>query len=491
MTRLKTYLFTRIDNSALIVFRVFFGFLITLQAWGEIATGKGRKIFVDPEFTFNFIGFDFLQTFPGTGPQMYAWMAIMGIFGVMIMLGYKYRIAIIGYAVMWSTTYFMQKSGYNNHYYLMMLLLWIMAIFPAHTSFSIDARQNPSIRDLSMPRWVTVFIIAQLWIVYTYASVAKFYPDWLDATVPQILMRSRKDYWLVGGLLQERFIHWIISYVGILFDGLIIPLLLWKRTRKWAFRISIFFHLFNSIVFQIGIFPYLSLAFTVFFYDPKYIHKIFLRRWKPFFNPSKGNNAPSEIPKVEDQKIKIPTYANGLLGLFIIYLVIQIVLPVRQHFIEDNVLWTEEAHRLSWRMMLRTKSGSITFTIEDKETCKRTAVKLDDYLSKTQQRNVRTKPDMIWQFVQRLKKEQVALGNDVAIYARCRVRINGRPSKSLIDPKVDLASVDWDWWDHNEWILPSDGYLEKKSPSIENFRKRKERAKKAKETKAPMKVEVE
>lgn len=495
MRRLTAYLFTRIDNSALIVFRVFFGFLITLQAWGEIVTGKGRKIFVDPDFTFNFIGFDFLQTFPGTGPQMYAWMVVMGIFGVMIMLGYKYRLAIIGYAIMWSTTYFMQKSGYNNHYYLMMLLLWIMAIFPANTSFSIDAKHNPSIRDLSMPRWVTVFIIAQLWVVYTYASVAKFYPDWLDATVPQILMYSRKDYWLVGDLLQERFIHYIIAYVGILFDGLIIPLLLWKRTRKWAFRISIFFHLFNSIVFQIGIFPYLSLAFTVFFYDPKYIHKIFLSKWKAFYNPTSAPAFSLENRKLERQDDKIPTYANGLLIFFMVYFIIQIALPVRQYFIEDNVLWTEEAHRLSWRMMLRTKTGSITFVIEDKQTCKRTIVQLDDYLSKTQQRNVRTKPDMIWQFAQRLKREQEALGNDVAIYANCRVRINGRPSKSLIDPEVDLGSVDWDWWNHNEWILPSEDYLQKKSPSIEKFRERKERAKKAKKSdeieqaKAPIEIQ--
>lgn len=490
MTNLKKYLFTSIDNSALIVFRVFFGFLITLQAWGEIVTGKGRKIFVDPDFTFNFIGFDFLQTFPGTGPQMYGWMVVMGIFGVMIMLGYKYRIAIIGYAIMWSTVYFMQKSAYNNHYYLMMLLLWIMAIFPAHRAFSLDAKFNPSIRATTMPRWVTVVIIVQLWIVYTYASIAKFYPDWLDATVPQILMWSRRDYWLIGDLLQERSIHWIISYVGILFDGLIIPLLLWKRTRKWAFRISIFFHLFNSIVFQIGIFPYLSLAFTVFFYDPKYIGKLFLARFRPSLEQDEIVTAEHlETSQLRNQSPNIPTWGTSFIVVLLIYFIIQIALPLRQHFIEDNVLWTEEGHRLSWRMMLRSKGGNVTFTIEDKETCKRTTVNQDEYLSKTQKRNVRSKPDVIWQFAQILKKEQAELGNDVAVYARCSIKVNGRKSKKLIDHTVDLASVEWDWWNHNEWVLPSDGYLEEKSPSIENFKKRKEREEKAKVTKAPMKVE--
>lgn len=463
---LRNYLFTRIDNSALIVFRVFFGFLITCEAWGALATGWVRRILVKPEFTFNFIGFDFLQTFPGPGPQMYGWFAVMGIFGVMVMLGYKYRMAIIGYAIMWTMVYLMQKTAYNNHYYLLMLLLWIMALLPANAAFSLDARFRESIRSFSMPRWVTVCIILQLWIVYTYASIAKLYPDWLDATVPQILMRGRRDYRIVGDLLQERWVHWTISYVGILFDGLIIPLLLWKRTRRWAFFISIFFHLFNSVVFQIGIFPYMSLAFCVFFFDTKTIHSLFLRSWKPYYT----GKSETDVDSVKNRSTSsIPKYGNYILYGFGLYFVIQALLPLRQHVIKDNVLWTEEGHRLSWRMMLRSKSGKVAFTMIDKATGKERILDYKKYLTVNQQRNIRSKPDIIWQFAQYVKREQQALGKDVAIYVNCRVRVNGRPSKLLIDPKVDLASVAWDPVHHNEWVLPSDGYLDKKSPSVEKY----------------------
>ena len=59
--KVNQFLFSRIDNSPLVVFRVFFGLLIMLEAWGAIATGWVKRIFVDPEFTFNFIGFDFLK----------------------------------------------------------------------------------------------------------------------------------------------------------------------------------------------------------------------------------------------------------------------------------------------------------------------------------------------------------------------------------------------------------------------------------------------
>jgi len=485
MEKLNNYLFTRIDNSALIVFRVFFGFLITCEAWGGLATGWVRRILVKPDFTFNFIGFDFLQTFPGPGPQMYVWFAIMGAFGVMIMLGFKYRVAIIGYAIMWSTVYFMQKTSYNNHYYLLMLLLWIMALLPANKAFSLDARFRKSIRDISMPRWVTLIIILQLWIVYSYASIAKLYPDWLDATVPQILMRGRADYYIVGDLLQERWVHWVISYVGILFDGLIIPLLLWKRTRKWAFFISIFFHLFNSVVFQIGIFPYMSLAFCAFFFETKTIHKLFLKRWKQHYD--KDSVVSGDSIEQEKPRLILPKYKNAFLTIFIIYFIVQIALPLRQHFITDNVLWTEEGHRLSWRMMLRSKGGTVSFRIENKndtvksKTGKRRRLDYKEYLTKNQQRNIRSKPDIIWQFAQHVKRQEAALGNDVAIYARCRVRVNGRKSKDLIDREVDLASVSWDWFKHNSWVLPSDGYLDEKSPSVENYAKRKEREAKKQE----------
>lgn len=442
---LNTWAFKRVDNSALVLFRIIFGLLITAEAWGAIATGWVRRTLVEPQFTFNFIGFDFLQSFPGTGPQMYVWFGIMGCFGVLVMLGYKYRIGIIGYAIMWSMVYLMQKTSYNNHYYLLMLLLWIMAFLPANKALSLDAKFNPNLRENSMPAWVAIFIIAQLWIVYTYAAVAKLYPDWLDGTVPKILMSARKDYWLIGDWLQLPWTHSAITYVGIIFDGLIIPALLWKKTRKWAFGISIFFHLFNSVVFLIGIFPYMSLAFTLFFFPTKTIHNLFVRHRKEYY---------------QGDEVRLPNTKNIGLTIAISFLIIQFALPLRHHFITDNVLWTEEGHRLSWRMMLRTKSGSIGFSVVDKATKKRTVVRLKDYLTRKQMRTIQTKPDVIWQFAQRLKKEYAAQGVEIEVYASCNIKVNGRKFKRLIDPKADLAAVSWNYFRHSEWLLDSEEYLE-------------------------------
>ncbi len=434
---LNKFLFKHIDNSALVVFRIIFGLLITLEAFGAIATGWVRQVLIEPNFTFSFIGFEWLQPLPGNG--MYYYFAVMGVFGIMLMIGYKYRLAAIAYTIMWAGVYFMQKSAYNNHYYLMLLLLGFMSVLPANRWFSLDAKLNPEIKNPSMPRWCALVIILQVWIVYTYASVAKLYPDWLDASMAQVLMSGKAHYWLIGDLLQQTWVHWSIAYTGILFDLLIVPLLLWKRTRMFGFVISIFFHLFNSIVFQIGIFPYMSIAFALFFFTPKTVQRRFLPK-KDFYD--KG-------------EVIVPGYKKVLVSLFSIYFVIQIALPVRHWFIEENVLWTEEGHRLSWRMMLRSKSGTVTVTVKDKKTGFEHKVNVYDELTPKQRRGLATKPDYMWQYAQRLKKRYAAKGQDVAVYFDARVSVNRRPLAPFIDPERDLAAEKWSHFKHHDWILPA------------------------------------
>ncbi|WP_452219732.1 HTTM domain-containing protein [Lacinutrix salivirga] len=434
---INNLLFKHIDNSALIVFRVIFGLLCFLESVGAIFTGWIKRTLIDPEFTFNFIGLDFLQPLPGN--WMYVYYAIMGFFGLLIMVGYKYRLSMLTFTIMWSATYFMQKASYNNHYYLLILLSAIMVILPAHKYASIDAKLNPSISSISMPNWCRLVFILQLFILYTYASIAKMYPDWIDLTVPELLMKGKINYPIIGGVLQYKFMHYLIAYGGILFDGLIIPLLLFKPTRKYAFFASIFFHLFNSIVFQVGVFPYLSLAFCVFFFEPEKIRSIFLKR-KPLYTK---------------KEILIPNYKPVLLTIGTLYFIIQIALPLRHYFIKDNVLWTEEGHRLSWRMMLRSKSGSTTYKLVNHTKGTTKAVNLNDYLSKKQVRLASVKPDVMWQFSQRLKQKYAKQGDSISVFINAKISVNGKPYKQLTNPKIDIANTTWEPFKHSNWLLPS------------------------------------
>lgn len=434
---LNKFLFKHIDNTGLVLWRVAFGLLIAIEGYGAIATGWVKRTLVDPDFTFNFIGFEFLQPLPGDG--MYWYFALMGTFGVLVMLGYKYRFSMFCYAVMWSCVYLMQKTSYNNHYYLMMLLCWIMVFLPAHRWFSLDAYFDKKIKSPSMPRWVSLFVILKIWIVYTYASIAKWYPDWLDTTVSALFMKGKIDYWAIGPFLQLDWVHWCIAYVGILFDLLIVPALLYKRTRLLAFCISIFFHLFNSIVFQIGIFPYMSMAFAFFFFSSEMLQRRFLPKKKHY----------------DLGEIKVPKYRNVLIAVASIYFAFMILLPLRHWTFTDDVLWTEEGHRLSWRMMLRTRSAILTVYTKEKGDTDKKKYDYKKLLSKKQKRSVKSKPDLIWQLAQRVKAEEAKEGRDVEVFVKSKVKINGGGYYPFIDPKVDLANEPWKHFEHHDWILPS------------------------------------
>lgn len=435
---LNRLLFQRIDNSSLIIFRIFFGILISLECFGAIATGWVNRNLIAPKFKFPFIDFDFLQPLPGNG--MYFYFGLMGLMGICIALGFKYRASMITFTTMWTATYLMQKTAYNNHYYLLILISLIMCFFPAEKSRSIDVKLNSKIESNAMYAYIKWIVVLQLFIVYTYASIAKIYGDWLDFSTIAVLMHSKRNYWLVGDILQEPWIHTVIGSVGILFDLLIVPALLWKPTRKAAFFLSLFFHLFNSIIFQIGIFPYLSIAFSVFFFEPETIRKIFFK---------------SKI-QLTTSKVIIPNYKNSLLIVAAVYFLTQLLLPVRHYTFEDDVLWTEEGHRMSWRMMLRSRQGKGRYKVVDKNTEEVFVINPKDYVSRSQERKIFAYPDFAWQFAQYLKKEFKEENRDVSVYLEnSKISINRKPYEPFIDSKTDLAAETWYRTKHHSWILPS------------------------------------
>ena len=427
-------LFKAIDNSPLIVFRIFFGFLVACESFGAILTGWVKRVLIDPQVTFSFIGFEWLKPLPGFG--MYFYFIAMGVFGLAIMLGYRYRIAIISYTILWAGAYFMQKTAYNNHYYLLLLISFLMIFLPSNSYASLDVRQNRIKEENTMPYWISLLFIIQVAIVYVFASIAKFYPDWLDGTFTRNLLADSTNVITLKKLFLQKWFYLFIAYMGIIFDLLIVPLLLFKKTRMLALLASLTFHLFNAIFLEIGIFPFFALTFVLFFYEPETIRSVFLRR-KTSIETDNGHSN---------------YYGKKIVYFLIIpYLIIQLLLPLRHHFIEGDVLWTEEGHRLSWRMMLRERNGFIHIRIKDLKTGEESLYDYRKNLTDKQIQNLATKPDFIWQYCQYIKKE--FKGKEIAIFIDCKNSINRKEYKTLIDPKFDMAKAKWDYFRHNEWLL--------------------------------------
>ena len=144
-------------------------------------------------------------------------------------------------------------------------------------------------------------------------------------------------------------------------------------------------------------------------------------------------------------------------GAIAIYLAIQILVPLRHLVYPGNVSWTEEGHRFAWHMKLRSKSGEIRFFMTNPLTGATQEIDPHIYLTPLQVSKMAFHPDMILQFSHLLADELSASGESRSEVRVCAVvTLNGRPPQLLIDPTIDLASVE-----HSlapaSWILPLDG----------------------------------
>lgn len=427
---MRKWLTETIDNSGLVIFRILLGLLIVGESFGAIFLGWIEAVFIQSKFTFSFIGFEFLQFLHGE--KMYTYFFVMGILGFLIAFGLFYRFAITAFTIMWTAVYLIQKESYNNHYYFLILICFIMIFLPANGKLSLDAKIFPKIKQSKIPRWMPYLLIFQLAILYFFAAIAKLYPDWLNGTFSKILLNGITQRPFLLEIFNQKWFLLLYAYAGIGFDFLVVPALLWKKTRKLAILASLGFHLFNAYTLRIGIFPFLALSFIVLFYD-----SIPLK----FLNISSENLSERKINK------------KAFLYIFIPFFIVQIILPLRHFAIKGDVLFTEEGHRLAWRMMLRERKGILKIKVVDKKTKQFYYYNYTSDLTPKQATLTSNAPDFIWQFCQRIKKQAA---KPVSIYVTAYVSINRRPYLQLIDDKTDLAAATFDYFGHNEWILLQD-----------------------------------
>ena len=365
---------------------------------------------------------------------MYFYYALMGVLGLMIMVGLRYRYSLGLFTIMWWGTYLMQKTSYNNHYYLLILLCILMMLVPAHKNASFDAQNNNTTRADSCPRWCYEIFKWQLLIVYIYAALAKLYPGWIEGDFISLAFKNKDHFPIIGDALQLPWLQKIVVIGGFLFDLTIIPIMYWAKTKKFGLYLSIAFHLFNSIVFGIGIFPYLMIASTLLFFNTS--------GWQ------------AKIPGYHSTRYGKPQTPIILWPVLILYFIIQLWLPVRHYFIPGDVFKTEEGHRMAWRMMLRSKSGYAEFTVVDKYTGKNWKVLPSSFLTSKQSYKLGGRPDMIWQFSQYLARHYAEQGFDnLEIYANARGYLNNSMIDPLVDPEVDLLSQSWNRFGHNPWVI--------------------------------------
>jgi hypothetical protein len=129
-------------------------------------------------------------------------------------------------------------------------------------------------------------------------------------------------------------------------------------------------------------------------------------------------------------------------------------MPIRHFFIKGDVTWTDEGHKMAWRMMLRDKRGFAFFEIVNIRTGEMRIEQPAQRLPERQAIDIPGSPELCWQYAQYLKKLYTGLGQKVKIFVNSEVSLNGRLPQPLIDTSVDLAATPWQSLTHKPWILP-------------------------------------
>jgi hypothetical protein len=437
--------FQRVTPAApLSLFRIGFGLLLlagTVRFW---LNGWIEELYINPTFYFPYYGFEFVKPL---GRYTYLLFLVCGGSALLVSLGLFYRWAAVSLFLSFTYIELIDKTTYLNHYYFISLICLMLIFLPAHRYFSLDSLRRPDLNADRIPAWMLNSIRLFVAFLYVFAGIAKLNSDWLLEALPlRIWLPARNDFPVVGQLFNYPWVAYLFSWFGCLYD-LSIPFLLWNRpTRPWAFATVVVFHGLTALLFPIGMFPYVMIV-TALIYFPSDFHQRILRKASTIFRLSSEFLSPHSVYRPK------PFTNTALLALFSVFFLIQLTLPFRYLLYPDELFWTEQGYRFSWRVMLMEKAGYAQFTVRD-ASGKKIIVNNEKFLTPLQEKMMSTQPDMMVQYARHLRDYYAQRGFvSPRVYADTYVALNGRMGQPLVDPTVDLAQQS-DNFSPKSWLLP-------------------------------------
>ena len=420
-------LFEPVDIASLVYFRIAFAAILLWEGFRYFNNNWIEDLFIKPAFHFSYFGFEWVELPPGNG--LYFVFAGLGVLLLCILIGLGYRVATALFFLGYCYVVLQEEALYLNHFYLIGILILMLVFVPAPRAFSVAARRRPGQRSQTAPAWTLWMLRVQIGIVYFFGGVAKLNADWLAGEPMRKWLAAETGFPLIGRFFTEEWMVYGFVWGGLALDLFIVPAMLWKRTRIPAFAGVTLFHLMNSQLFGIGIFPWLMIAANLLFLPPDWPRRLVGRARQPSGKPARQRPAASAL--TTGQRVTV--------ALLCAHFAIQVLLPLRHHLYPGNVSWTEEGHRLAWHMKLRDKAGRVIYHVHELSSGETWDVDPARSLKVWQLPKANVHPDMILQFAHRIGRELQKSGRfPVEVRVTAMVSLNGREPQLLIDPTVDL-----------------------------------------------------
>ncbi len=449
-SRLARVAASPVSGLSLAVVRIAVGAVGVLSAVRIVRYGWIDQLYAGPSHRFTYLGLGWVPQ--PSSAVMAGIVAAMAGSAVLLALGWRTRVAGAVLLVAFGWTEAIDVTTYLNHYWFLTLALALGLVLPWGSALSLDARRRGGPRPVARG-WVWA-VRFQIGVVYASAGLAKLQADWLLRAEPlRLWLPPRVDLALVGGAMDDVATAHVLSVAGALFDCTIVPLLLWRRSRPWAWSVLVAFHVSTWLLFPIGVFPWLMIGASTAFFAPDWptrvADRVGARRAPP------PTDTWGQTPSVGVGAGSARTWA--IAAVAVVWVGLQIALPLRHLAYEGDHRWSGQGYRFGWNVLLAERAGSVTFLVRDPATGRTRATDGSDLYTRAQIQVMATDPDLIHQAARALAaEEEHRTGTRPEVRVDAWMSLNGHPPAPLIDPAVDLAAEPRDVWD-DDWILPRPG----------------------------------
>jgi vitamin K-dependent gamma-carboxylase len=262
---LMPHLEERVSGASLSVFRIFFGIFLMVDA---LYFWLGRySYFPEHIVHFKYSGFASWPNLTPTTLKVSLGLLVLG--GLLISLGAFVRIAaavVVGVIL----HLLMQNAGfYLNHLALTALVAFVFCWVPTTRYYAL--RKTRSARgDATIARYEIYWVIGLFFMTYWIGGLEKLRMEWFSGDILLVNFGISARYGnKLGNLMYSSYPIWVATWATLIIEFLAPVGILFRKTRVAAVAVLSVFHIFNHLVFSIGLFSFLMLAAMVLYFDPK------------------------------------------------------------------------------------------------------------------------------------------------------------------------------------------------------------------------------